>query len=243
MTKTSLERRHDAQLAAVQRENLAKNLGVTTSDTRTLVEDCYSLNVSEARRAFERGPDPRGWSALHKLDEWELSNPPWRETYSLTARGPIYSDQPFGAPVNVEAWHLNYEERLLAVQLPGGHIDEVGWEELPWAFGGVRRWWLCPYCYRRCSKLYSLPRWSCGLGCRSCLRLAYSLENKSKVSRAIERYWRQANRHGIRDGETGVYFDRPKGQHLDGYIRDLNRLRELDYWSWIAIARIQRVRF
>jgi hypothetical protein len=40
-------------------------------------------------------------------------------------------------------------------------------------FGGVRWWFSCPQCARRCRKLY-LPRGQWDLGCRSCHNLTYT---------------------------------------------------------------------
>lgn len=217
------------------------NLGAK-NHPRVCVEDCYTLNIGALRKAFELGPDPRGYVKLHGLSAWDLSRPPWREEYRFEARSPVSRDWPDGYPLTLTMWHIDYDERLLAVRMPDGDEEELGWDEVPWSFGGVRRWWLCSSCERRCSKLHFLPGWRGSPGCRECLGLAYRAENLSKVNRKIDRFWRQANRHGIRNGTLSTYFEKPRWQHWRSYDRDRARLRELEVRMLKAIVSLQRVR-
>jgi hypothetical protein len=51
-------------------------------------------------------------------------------------------------------------------------------------FGGVRIWYQCPHCLRRCGKLYA-PRSNPLLGCRRCLDLSYFLQHRKSNSSAL----------------------------------------------------------
>lgn len=50
-------------------------------------------------------------------------------------------------------------------------------------YGKVRYWFVCPYCEKRRAILYL---GNSGLACRTCYRLCYSIENKTKSNRAID---------------------------------------------------------
>src|ERR1041385_1642193 len=47
------------------------------------------------------------------------------------------------------------------------------------AFDGRRPWLVCPYCHRRCRKVYASLRHR-AMACRACLKLRYRSQGKTK---------------------------------------------------------------
>jgi hypothetical protein len=59
-------------------------------------------------------------------------------------------------------------------------------------FGGLRRWFACPLCRRRASRLY-LPPGMSHFGCRLCYRLTYrscQVSHKPDHATQLARYWK-----------------------------------------------------
>jgi hypothetical protein len=83
-------------------------------------------------------------------------------------------------------------------------------------FGGLRSWFRCPWCGRRCVVLYGLSG-DGYFGCRRCLNLAYA----SEAEDAISRLWRKTRKLEARLTEDG---DRPKGMHWRTYHRICDQL-------------------
>src|SRR6188768_4040133 len=68
----------------------------------------------------------------------------------------------------------------------GGVLEPFGYDielvHTPCHFGGARVWFRCPWCQRRCARVYGLS--SDGyFGCRICLRLGYQSESEDVTSR------------------------------------------------------------
>lgn len=72
-------------------------------------------------------------------------------------------------------------------------------------FGGVRRWFECPWCACRCALVYGVSR-DGRFACRRCMRLGYSSEAEGRC----DRLWRKLRKLEARllDGDS-----RPKGMH------------------------------
>ncbi len=74
------------------------------------------------------------------------------------------------------------EDGAAVLRYPAGRgVQRVGLESTPANLGGVRWWWLCPYCPRRCRKLYLPPR-SNFFACRICHDLSYESAQSSRAS-------------------------------------------------------------
>jgi hypothetical protein len=84
-------------------------------------------------------------------------------------------------------------------------------------YGGMRQWFRCPRCYRRCALLYGVANSDGRFGCRICMRLAYSSEAESQLDR-LWRKQRKIEAHLIA-GEA-----RPKGMHWRTYERLIERI-------------------
>jgi len=72
-------------------------------------------------------------------------------------------------------------------------------ETTPCHFGGVRWWWRCPNCTRRCARLFLVTG---GMGCRACLRMIYASQREDAVGRSWRRTQRIERALGV-DGNPG----------------------------------------
>lgn len=89
---------------------------------------------------------------------------------------------------------------------------------------GARPFFHCPRCGRACELLY-IDRTS--LACRVCLRLAYSIENLTKISRTTEQLYRR--RLGQEpNGAFDQMPDKPKGMHWRTYERKVGQIVRLE---------------
>lgn len=79
-------------------------------------------------------------------------------------------------------------------------IKVTAWTETtPCHFGGVRWWWRCPNCSRRCARLFLVTG---GMGCRACLRMIYASQREDAVGRSWRRTQKIERVLGI-DGGSG----------------------------------------
>ena len=111
-----------------------------------------------------------------------------------------------------------------------GRVDQVRLVHLERpVFGGVRTYFLCPACERRCEVLYWRPE----LACRVCHDLAYACENASKMDRALYRLQKRRHSLGQTDGRLVVPFPgKPKWWRWPRYLRLRRQAkqREREYW-------------
>jgi hypothetical protein len=83
-------------------------------------------------------------------------------------------------------------------------------------FGGVRTYFHCPYCDRRCDLLYACPH----IACRRRHRLAFASENEPRVNRALRRLLKQRERLGQTvDGIVAPFPNKPKWARWPRYLR------------------------
>lgn len=81
----------------------------------------------------------------------------------------------------------------------------------PCRFGGLRTWFACPDCGRRCAVVYGVNG-NARFSCRLCMNLAYA----SEAEGAAERLWRRQIKLQARVGEDG---GRPKWMRARTYWR------------------------
>lgn len=92
-----------------------------------------------------------------------------------------------------------------------GH--RVAVETTPCHFGGVRYWFLCPFCERRCAVIYKK-------GCRLCANGRYRSESLSPKARLLHKALKRRRRLGQSRGGLTVRFPpRPKWMHEITYER------------------------
>ena len=87
--------------------------------------------------------------------------------------------------------------------------QRVPFLETPCNYGGVRQWFACPYCLRRCEVLYCRRG---GFYCRTCARVSYCSQSED----AVDRTWRIQQKAAAKLGEN---WRRPKGMHRTTYER------------------------
>ena len=106
----------------------------------------------------------------------------------------------------------------------GGAVGRqvVDLEAEPQPFGGVRWWLMCPACERKVARLYLAPPRSIWR-CRSCCRLTYASQRRSRMYRVADRLTdravtiaRQLDWDWVPYGEPPP---RPKGMHQSRYRR------------------------
>ena len=125
-------------------------------------EDYPRLDLALLRRSPE-------WTSGHAFS-WKWS----RSTGLVTCRATITRLADHGG---------------IEIELDTGVQQHIAFGETPARFGGVRRWFLCPVCERRCRVLDKAGE---RFGCRRCYRLSYRSECEKKPTDAADRALRRA---------------------------------------------------
>lgn len=106
----------------------------------------------------------------------------------------------------------------------------------PCNLGGVRYWWLCPACNRRCRVLYGGRRFLC----RKCNPGAYYETQKSKdlLTRIDNELTAIRRRLKAKKtlASTAALPDRPKGMHFRTFLRFAQRYNDLQYYRVLSIG-------
>jgi hypothetical protein len=85
-------------------------------------------------------------------------------------------------------------------------------------YGGVRYWWECPQCWRRCRVLYAYPAQGRErFMCRRCQGLRYYVHNESHPDRLHRRARKLYRRAGSRDGSEP--WQKPKWMRWTTFSR------------------------
>lgn len=79
-------------------------------------------------------------------------------------------------------------------------------------FGGLRYWFVCPVCSRRCATLYRLKHRN-GAACRVCLKLNYPSQHERALDRNLRRCSKLRQRLGWPPGVANGEGGRPPGMH------------------------------
>jgi hypothetical protein len=87
-------------------------------------------------------------------------------------------------------------------------------------FGGVRYWFGCPWCGRRCAIIYGVSG-DGYFGCRRCLKLGYSSESEG----AMDRLWRQQLKL---EATLGDNYQKPKWMRMKTYERIWAKIGEIE---------------
>ena len=101
----------------------------------------------------------------------------------------------------------------------GGEWQDVN-ERIPLietatGFGGVRQWFQCLSCSRRCRVLYG----GAYFRCRRCIGLRYDTQYEPAFARAATRALKIRERLGSKGGIDDFFPPRPKGMHRRTYER------------------------
>ncbi len=96
------------------------------------------------------------------------------------------------------------EDGAAVLRYPAGRgVQRAVLESTRANLGGVRWWWLCPYCPRRCLKLYLAPR-SDFFACRICHDLSYESAQSSRAS--YYELFKSCARRYFPNGSQGAYL-------------------------------------
>ncbi len=168
---------------------------------KTTTGECHSIDVRYLHR--EGLLKPGRWFSLR----WSRAG---RETGSI--RCAVLGDE------KPEGVILTYRHR----SGPGGEWEKVR-EPVPlsWTacnFGGVRPWFVCPGagCGRRVALLYGPGRYFL---CRQCYELVYESQRENGMYRALHKAQAIRERLGGSANMTEPFPERPKGMHLDTYMK------------------------
>lgn len=105
-------------------------------------------------------------------------------------------------------------------------------------YGGVRHWFSCPCCGRRCAILYMGKR----VACRKCYRLQYPSQSDDVTGNL----WRKKRKIAARIGSDGTdwaWTQKPKGMHQATFQRIRGELSDLDVQldAWLCWAAARRI--
>ncbi len=124
--------------------------------------------------------------------------------------------------------HFEIEKNRMVLKYNSRRSPESDWEEVkqniffdntPCNFGGFRKWFHCPKCYKRVAILYGAGKY---FFCRHCYNLTYDSCNSSSIQRIFDKASKLRERLGGDIGNNEFIADKPKGMHRKTYnqIRD-----------------------
>ena len=102
-----------------------------------------------------------------------------------------------------------FTESQIAFVLPLAYVHSAT------RFGGLRRWFLCSSCRRRCRILYGGSYFRC----RRCHELKYETQYESAYFRGTSRILRIREHLGDKGGVDDPFPDKPKAMHWKTYGR------------------------
>lgn len=144
---------------------------------------------------------------LAYLKKAGMLRPGFRGTLSWTCRGK--PDGWINVATHGHCLELNYRQRAHGGSDWTSVNERVAFERTPVHFGGLRTWFRCPSCGRRCSILYGGGYFRC----RRCHDLAYQSQQEDACGRALC----QAQKIRARLGDYGSVDEtfpvKPKGMH------------------------------
>lgn len=186
---------------------------ISTRTTRPCLDDQLPVNVRALARI--------GALAAGQLTEW---------------RWPAGTEPHAGVALGCES-HL--ELRLGAP--PQRHRVMLQIVCTPCTFGGVRRWFLCPQCGRRCAVLYA----AAGFQCRRCMALPYRSQRQRRRGRTLLRANKIRGRMGWTPGLFAPDGQRPKGMHQRTFARCKDALDQLavEYLQGRVARRLRPIVF
>ena len=97
----------------------------------------------------------------------------------------------------------------------------------PCNFGGYRKWFSCPHCWKRVTSLYGVEKYFL---CRHCYNLTYESSNSFPIKRLFDKAGKLREQLGGGTLLMDPIADRPKGLHHSTYNRivaEINRLEDV----------------
>ena len=173
------------------------------SNSKTLVESCLSIDVSQLNR-------------MGYLDSWQRYSWKWQD----------------GSNIVIET-KPGVIELFYGISSNGHQHEDVHIEvPLSWSscnYGGKRPWFICPGkgCGKRVAKLYRDGKYFL---CRHCHDLAYSSQRECKEFRLLNRVQKICQRLGYNNYDD-ICFEpepKPKGMHQATYDELIERAQDLE---------------
>ncbi|OPY81312.1 MAG: hypothetical protein A4E70_01330 [Syntrophus sp. PtaU1.Bin005] len=123
---------------------------------------------------------------------------------------------------------LNYRHRPHGVDWEQEVEQAITFDRTTCNYGGQRRWFLCPRCWKRVAVLYGVEKFFL---CRHCYRLTYGSQQEGAVDRMMRKQRKIRERlHASQILVDPILF-KPKGMHQ----KTFDRLREdADYASKLS---------
>jgi hypothetical protein len=99
----------------------------------------------------------------------------------------------------------------------------------PCNYGGVRKWFICPACGRRCAVIYSAGKY---FACRVCCNLNYTSQCESDMFQLSNKANKLRERLGAKHGIMNPLPNRkPKNMHHKTYAKLMNEIEKLELQS------------
>lgn len=149
--------------------------------------------------------------AMSYLRKHGLLEPGYSGSLSWTRGGHSNGDIRFRS--YSDCIELNYKYREAGDAECRDVIERINFTYSPQHLGGMRRWFVCPSCGKRCGVLYGGTHFRC----RKCLNLAYSSQNESPMYRALSQAQKIRQRLGGSGSLDEAFPDKPKGMHWRTY--------------------------
>lgn len=103
--------------------------------------------------------------------------------------------------------------------------ETVKFDRTPCNFGGDRKWFLCPRCFKRIAILYGAGKYFL---CRHCYDLTYDSCNTNSIQRIFDKATKLKEQLGGRAGMAYPIPDKPKGMHWKTYYRIRKEILRLE---------------
>lgn len=101
-------------------------------------------------------------------------------------------------------------------------------------YGKSRYWLVCPECEQRAAILYLQKRFNC----RKCLKLAYPIENMTKINRAHWMAWKLKPRI---NWDKKISAKKPKGMHWKTMLKIIHRHNKYDDFAMRGSLRLMEM--
>lgn len=104
-------------------------------------------------------------------------------------------------------------------------------------FGGRRRWFQCPYCYKNCRVIYGGTYFRC----RNCYGLKYDSQYERSWSRAIDKALKIRQKLGCDGGIDAPFPEKPKGMHWKTYNQLVAEYEQgVEDWGRLCLQWLDR---
>ena len=110
----------------------------------------------------------------------------------------------------------------------------VSFDHTPCNYGGQRKWFLCPRCWRRVALLYGAGKY---FSCRHCYHLAYSSQQESRPDRLMRKARKIRARLGAGDDFMESILFKPKNMHQKTFDRLREEAEQASELSFMIMAQ------